>query len=132
MASTSELRESVIYAAKKAGRMVVAPPARDTTCTCPCCGLIESRPAAETIVLRCECGYVWDQDDGADKILLARLAIWRERPSDARILVPARIIGESNEITEKQPSRWARAKIKRREKETRMETARKVAASDAE
>jgi len=126
LAGVSILRLSIIQAAQGAGRAVLAMPAKDTTRTCPVCGLVEKRDAAASIVLVCECGAEWDQDThGAAPLLLTSA---RERPGDAKILVRARGAEDTEEVKE---SRRDRVKRLRAAKVARM-AARKADGNAAE
>lgn len=130
LAALSELRQCITNAARAEGRTVVAVPAHDTTRVCPVCGLVDDRPAAEHIVLTCECGASWDQDTtGAAVAILRR---WIERPSDAKILVGARSAEKTNDSEDSKESRRARVTRMRLEKEARMGAARNEARTDAE
>jgi hypothetical protein len=130
LASTSELCDSIVMAARSRRCAVPAMPCADTTRTCPVCGLVESRDAAASVTLLCECGATWDQDvTGAPAVLLAR---WRERPGDAKMLVSARDEEKLNENGEKKESRWERARRLRGEKEARMKRPRREASDGAE
>ena len=130
VASTSELVMSIVHGARSRLRAVAAVSAVDSTRTCPSCGLVTDREAAESIVLACECGHVWDQDVAGAAPTLLRF--WRERPGDAKMLVGARDGENGNDPAEKKESRWARVKRLRAEKEARMQTAREAAGSGAE
>ena len=128
LAATSELVVAIVNAGKLRGREVIAAPCADSTRACPSCGLVEDRKAAESVRLRCECGAEWDQDiDGAPAVLLAR-----ERSSDAKILVSARVEGKASDAAQVSESRWARVRRLRTEKEVRMRTAREEADKVAE
>jgi hypothetical protein len=130
VAATSELLISLKSACTSRGRVMLSIGAVDTTRICPSCGLVADRKASESIVLRCECGHTWDQDvDGAPSVLLAR---WSERPSDAEIVVPARVDELSNDSAVSKETRWQRVKRLRREKEARMHSARDVSGNVSE
>jgi hypothetical protein len=129
LASTSELCGCLVDAGRSRQSAVLAMPCADTTRTCPTCGLVESRDAAASVSLTCDCGAAWDQDvDGAPSILLAR---WRERPGDAQVLAGAREDENANENGDKKESRWERASRMRDEKLARMATARAMASNGA-
>ena len=126
LVAVSDFRIAVKNAVKSRGRVLVAMPAYDTTRTCPTCGLVSDRPAAEDVVLKCECGAVWDQDtEGASELLLRR---WRERSRDAKVLVGAR----EEESAVKTEGRRDRVRRLRGEKVARMARAREAVAVGAE
>jgi Putative transposase DNA-binding domain len=130
LVAASVLLESVRGAARSRDRLCVSIAAADTTRTCPNCGIVAERNAAEQIVLACECGHTWDQDvDGACAVLLAR---WRERPSDAKILEPTRAWKLANKTEEKTEGRRERMMRLRKEKSSRMATAREAHRNGAE
>jgi hypothetical protein len=130
LVATSELMQCIVTACRGRQTTLVAVPCADTTRTCPVCGLVETRDAAASIRLVCDCGAAWDQDvEGAAAVLLAR---WRERPGDAKIMVGARKDEKDSESAAAQETRWQRAKRLREEKEVRMKGAREAGANGAE
>jgi Putative transposase DNA-binding domain len=130
LVAASVLLESLRAAARSRDRLCVSMPGADSTRTCPSCGVIAERDAAEQIVLTCECGHTWDQDvDGACAVLLAR---WRERPGDAKILEPTRAWKLANESGKQVESRRDRVTRLRKEKMARMVTAREADGKVAE
>lgn len=130
LVAVSEFRTAVIDAANARGRKVVLEPAANTTRTCPACGLIESRDAAASVDLTCECGATWDQDvNGAPIILLRR---WRESASDAGGPGGTRDGEKKSDSAGPTETRWGKARRMAAEKKGRSETARAEASRDAE
>lgn len=86
------------------------------------CGGIDEYDAAVEVQHTCTgCGVMWDQDVNAARGMIER---WRvgQKAGTAR----------SGETVAKSETRWERAARLRAEKEVRQETARKLAANDAE
>jgi hypothetical protein len=123
MEAPGELRLDLVNAAKARGCELVWEPCRDTTRECPFddCRQVETWDAAKSIEKQppcSKCGRVWDQDDGACRVLLRR---YRERP------VGNESTGVSSEpetavIIETRQTKMRRL---RAEKLARMEAARK-------
>ena len=129
LVAVSELRAAILGAAQARGREVVAVDAADTTHICHVCGLVGEFDAAEHVRHTCECGAEWDQDENAASVLLAR---WRERPGDAKVLVPARVCAKLSEEEVNSETRYQRVRRLRMEKVRRMEAAREAACMGAE
>ena len=114
LVAVSELRLALEQAFVARGKRAVRVPAQETTTTCHACGVSEAFDAATLIRHACDaCGIVWDQDENAARVILAR---WRtqerERSDDTDPSQGARTDGESE-------SRWARAKRRAAEKRAR-------------
>jgi len=115
LAAVSELRIAMINAFNRAGSVITVD-AKNTTRECHKCGVVEIFDAAAKIDHTCPNGHEWDQDVNAAKNLLIR---WRERPEDAIVLGGARNDENDNENEEVKESRWAVARRKRTERDSR-------------
>lgn len=134
LVATSELRNVLVNAFRMRGGTDEEVPAEDSTHTCAVCGLIENFDAAATVHHACGgCGAVWDQDENAAIVLLARWErIKRERLSAAQNTGPARNDENASDSAEVKKTKWERVGRLRAEKEARMGTARKPACEATE
>lgn len=125
LAAVSDLRTSLKNAFSSRGGTTEKIPAEGTTITCHVCGLIEKFDAAAYITHACSgCGSVWDQDDNACVVLLAR---WkRERSRGAQGPGTARGDENVNSSDGVKESKWKRAARMKAEKDARRGTARKT------
>ena len=125
VACTSELYSALHSAGRGRGRFVVDMLAEDITRTCPKCGCIEDRNAAETVQIACKCGHEWDQDvEGAAPELLAR---WlRERSGNGEKPVVARKPKKRNSSGPVGETPYDRRRRLRAAKVLRLETSRRI------
>lgn len=108
------LRQALLIAAPRRGVQIVAVPAMNTTRTCHVCGSVESWDQAREVAHTCAvCGTTWDQDVCAAVNLLR---LWRERPSEATILVAARGPAESQTYAAITGGRWGRRKASKQDR----------------
>ena len=123
LVATYQLRQALLNAFRRRDRVVGLIPAADTTRTCHVCGLVETRDAAASVVLACECGATWDQDDNADVILLRR---WCERTGNDGNAGSSRVPEKDSANKEVGGSTWAKRRRRGAARRAARDSARDV------